>query len=599
MMRVSVFLIVVQMAQAACLATAAPMIIHVDIKGDDAADGSADHPVATVSAAQKRVRSALAANAKEITVQIAPGNYVLSEPLRLTAEDASKSSTGSLTFASAGGQVRLSGGQKITGWRVVNNRWITKLSLDADLPPFRDLWVNGRRAARARTPNDGYFRVESPGTDNRTSFAAAANEFHQLANPPGAEVAFLHDWSMSRVRLASIDAQTRTYHVADPIGASSPIFAITNFEPHPRYFLENAPEFLDAPGEWFLDEKTGELSYIPRDGEAPDAAEIVAPRLDQLLVIHGEAGKPVQNVSFKGITFSHTRFEIPPHGYAGVQAAVHESRSTAEDHASLKLTPAVFVDGARNCRFDNCRFEHTAASGVQLIHAQNIEIDHCQFSDIGGAGLDIGSTSAEDLPASDSNTIQNCVIENCGANFFGAVGLWIGLCSNTNIAHNELRNLPYTGVSVGWRWDDTPSPCRANRLSENHIHHVMQALSDGGGIYTLGRQPETRLFRNVIHDVPTSAGRAESNGVFMDEGTTELVVRDNTIYNVAKSAIRFHQAGANTIEANRLATPPGVPAFAFNACDPKAMTFKGNREIPDAAWQPPADDPVVQAAGPR
>jgi hypothetical protein len=127
----------------------------------------------------------------------------------------------------------------------------------------------------------------------------------------------------------------------------------------------------------------------------------------------------------------------------------------------------------------------------------------------------------------------------------------------------------------------------------------MQALSDGGGIYTLGRQPGTRLFGNLIHDVPLNAGRAESNGIFMDEGSTDIVVLGNTIYNVAKSAIRFHRAGKNTIEENRLATPPGVPAFAFNACDASVMVFKDNREISAADWQPSADDPAVNAAGRR
>jgi hypothetical protein len=577
---------------------AEPTVIHVSTQGDDAADGSSKRPLASLATAQDQARAALGAGAKQITVQIAAGHYVLNEPLRFTPADAAASSDGSVTYAAVG-DVQLSGGQKIVGWRAAGNRWVTKLSLDRDLPPFRDLWVNGRRAVRARTPNDGYFRIDKAGADNRTSFTTTAADFIKLAAPQTAEVAFLHDWSMSRIRLASIDSATHTYKLADPIGASAPQFAITNFEEHPRYFLENAPELLDDPGEWLLNEKTGELSYIPREGETPDKAEVVAPRLDQLLIIHGEADKPVENLTFSGLAFVHARYDIPAHGYVGVQGASMERRTTADDHDSAKLTPAILIDGVRNCRFTNCRFEHLAASGIEMFHAQRATIDHCQFRDIGGNGLDIGSTGAEESPHTESNSVENCLFENCGVNFAGAVGLWIGLASDTTVAHNELRNLPYTGVSVGWRWDDSPSPCRGNKLSENHIHHVMQALSDGGGIYTLGRQPGTRLFGNLIHDVPLNAGRAESNGIFMDEGSTDIVVLGNTIYNVAKSAIRFHRAGKNTIEENRLATPPGVPAFAFNACDASVMVFKDNREISAADWQPSADDPAVNAAGRR
>jgi hypothetical protein len=125
----------------------------------------------------------------------------------------------------------------------------------------------------------------------------------------------------------------------------------------------------------------------------------------------------------------------------------------------------------------------------------------------------------------------------------------------------------------------------------------MQQLSDGGGIYTLGRQPDTRLLRNLIHDVPVNAGRAESNGIFMDEGSTEIVVEDNTIYNIAQSPIRFHRAGKNTIIENRLVAKPGIPTFSYLAADPAQMVMRDNEEITADPWEPPADDPARNEAG--
>jgi hypothetical protein len=113
------------------------------------------------------------------------------------------------------------------------------------------------------------------------------------------------------------------------------------------------------------------------------------------------------------------------------------------------------------------------------------------------------------------------------------------LARDTRIANNEIANHPYTGVSVGWMWNPTATPAGGNIVSQNHIHHVMQVLSDGGGIYTLGRQPGTRLVENVIHDVPLNVGRAEPNGMFLDEGSDQIEIVGNVIYGTDRSPLRY------------------------------------------------------------
>jgi endoglucanase len=137
-------------------------------------------------------------------------------------------------------------------------------------------------------------------------------------------------------------------------------------------------------------------------------------------------------------------------------------------------------------------------------------------------------------------------------------------------------------------WNTSATPCRGNVIEFNHIHHVMQMLSDGGGIYTLGRQPETVLRANLIHDVPLNAGRAESNGMFIDEGSSDILIEQNTIFNTARSPIRFHQATGDTVRNNVLVTPADVPTFRYNATDEKSMTYEGNQAPDPAEWTPPA-----------
>ena len=171
-------------------------------------------------------------------------------------------------------------------------------------------------------------------------------------------------------------------------------------------------------------------------------------------------------------------------------------------------------------------------------------------------------------------TVENCLVEDVGARYFGAVGIWIGMAANCAIRSNEIRDVPYTGLSVGWRWSPVDSACKGHLVENNHIHHVLLTLSDGGGIYTLGRQPGTILRNNHIHDVRVNAGRAESNGIFMDEGTTDLLVEGNHIHDIARSPMRFHQAGRNTLRNNKLRPLAGIPALRFNSTPEENITVE-------------------------
>jgi hypothetical protein len=163
-----------------------------------------------------------------------------------------------------------------------------------------------------------------------------------------------------------------------------------------------------------------------------------------------------------------------------------------------------------------------------------------------------------------ANTIENCTVTECGVQFYGAVGIWCGLTAETTIKNNKVFNLPYTGISVGWMWSPVPTPCRQNTIEGNHIHNIMNILSDGGGIYMLGLQPGSIIRNNHIHDVKINAGRAESNGMFLDEGITDVIVENNLIYNIAKSPLRFHRATTNLVKSNYLFCANGNPPIRYN-----------------------------------
>ena len=196
--------------------------------------------------------------------------------------------------------------------------------------------------------------------------------------------------------------------------------------------------------------------------------------------------------------------------------------------------------------------------------------------------------------------MANNRIQRGGRQFFGAIGIWIGLAHDIRVEHNEIAELPYTGVSVGWMWNPTPTPAANNHIRQNHIHHVMQVLSDGGGIYTLGRQPGSTLAGNHIHDVPVNAGRAESNGMFLDEGTDQFTISANLIYRTARSPLRFHQARDNAVEKNVLVLPDTeTPPVRYNSTDPNTIRQVDNTIIEQAAFDQASYQSLIDAADPE
>lgn len=559
--------------------------IHVSPGGDDAAAGTAAAPFRTLGRARDAARKIIKAGLNaDLVVRIAAGRYELEAPLVLGPGD---SGTGTHRVIWTGPGAVISGGRRVSGWtRGKDGTWTLSLPENR---PFRSLFIGGRRRPRARTPDEGYYRIVKAGPDDRTSFTFEEGHLRAWSRLREAEVVFLHDWSSSRIRIASVDESAREVKLLNPVGPGARHYSMTWFEKQPRYFVENAPELLDRPGEWYAD--GGRLRAIPEKGEDLRRTETVVPVLERLLEVRG----PIRNVVFRGLTFAHTDWQVPKGGYAAGQAAYHEDRDHGEKAGHrAPVPPAILVENAEGCVFERCGFEQLGGTGLWLARGSHRNrITDCTFTDIAANGVMIGlggeARRGGDGVVCRGNVLERSRIERCGALYYGAVGVWVGITDSTVISRNTIRHLPYTGVSVGWSWNPSPTPARGNRVEHNHIHHVMQILSDGGGIYTLGRQPDSALRGNHIHDVPLNAGRAESNGIFMDEGTTDFRVEDNVIWNVVRSPIRFHKAGANTLRNNTLVVPEKkVPPFRYNNSSEKDKTFEGNRVVAAPEFAAPA-----------
>jgi len=414
---------------------------------------------------------------------------------------------------------------------------------------FRQLYADGERLLRGRFPKEGLLRIKKVSSDVKTI------EFDR--GLPGGlggrdvEVVVIQNWSIARAVVVSSEGRAAT--CATPLGWVG--HGWTTASAGKPGYLENSLAFVNEPGQWHLDRSSGVLSYAAGPDESVKGKRFVAPKVNQLLVIKGEVENPVRNVRFSGITFEHSAWALPEGGYGGIQAGYNGTKNVPSEELERALPAAVQLSYAEDCVFEYCRFVHIGASGIGLgAGTRRNRIVGCEVSDIGGNGIHIGLPAGpiitlaqdwedeRDVPS--GNEVSNCWVHHCAAENFGCVGIFAAFSGETRIGHNEVSDMPYTGVSIGFRWNPSPSS-QANCVVEyNHIHDILTKLADGGGIYTLGFQPGTILRGNCIHDIHRSSyahGGAPNNGIFFDEGSKGFLVEANIIYNTSGQAIRFNQ----------------------------------------------------------
>lgn len=531
---------------------------YVAGNGDDRAAGTVAHPFATPSRAMAAVRTLVAAGLKsDVRVIFRGGTYPLAAPLVFSAAD-SGSERHSITYTAASGEaVVWSGGRAITNWqRGEGHKWTAELpDVKAGRWFFRQLIVNDHRAVRARWPNkDGVLHVATVANGVK-SFTFDRPLPRENLGGQDAELVVYQNWSVSRALITAADAQQlTTATTVGWIGHGD----YTTASPGKPAFIENARAGLDQPGEWFLDRAAGLLSYLATDEAGPAKTGAVAPVLTQLIKIAGTKEQPVRNLRFAGLRFEHTDFPLPAFGYSEIQAA-HFGPSTKEP--TYVQPVALELSYADNIRFDRCGLAHLNGSGIGIgPGCRSNAVSGSVLEDLGGSGVMIGWRGVgklqpgsegtldgdwadpADVPA--GNEVSNCVIRRCGADSFGAAGIFVAFSAETRLAHNHFYDLPYTGISIGYRWNSTPTSQVRCVAEYNHIHDVMKKLADGGGIYTLGFQAGTVLRGNLIHDVHRSAfahGGAPNNGFFIDEGSKGFHFESNVVHTTSGGAVRFNQ----------------------------------------------------------
>ncbi|SEG83594.1 hypothetical protein SAMN05216223_114113 [Actinacidiphila yanglinensis] len=255
---------------------------------------------------------------------------------------------------------------------------------------------------------------------------------------------------------------------------------------------------------------------------------------------------PVHDVTFSGLTFTHTTWNAPTaEGYVDNQAGVIWDPTT---RAPAHIPAAVQVHRGARITFSGDTVQQTGTSGIALAdQTQDSTVSGATVTDTSGTGVSVGEVDdyyqTDPALMTSGNTVSGSVVRFPGQEYQDAVGIWVGHARGTLLSHNDVGYTPYSGISLGWGWgwasscslqakQGLPDPCLhgttyggGNRIIGNHVHSVMGVLFDGGPIYTLGGQSAPSEFAgNVLSECIDGC-----NMIYHDEGSSNWNTHDNVV----------------------------------------------------------------------
>jgi hypothetical protein len=552
---------------------------------DDSGPGTADEPLATLEEAQRRAREAAAQADGNVTVNLLDGTYRLDAPLRFDAADSGRDGNTVTWKAAPGAAPVVTGAEPVTGWEVDDPATgVYKADVGTGFDT-RQLYVDGVPAQRARIS-----LAESDIALNEDGFTLNNPDLGYLADLPDQQRIELQAMLSFTNRFAPVESISgSTVTMQQPAWDNNTYGYDTIQSPFrtPTFWLLNSRSFLDEPGEWYLDNTAGTLYYKPLDGQDLSSAQVELPRLETLVEVGGTYDEPAHDLSFQGLTFSGTTWLHPssPNGYANQQTGAfitgEQEHRPADAFTSCaagckgfegarnnwaQAPAAVQVSAANNITFQGNSFVNLGSVGLGVgndanahatgvgLGAQDVTVTGNTFTASAGGGIVVGGVRPDSHHPSDERMINSDIligdnrIFSTALEYFDQDGIFASYATRLTIEHNEVSDMPYTGIGIGYGWGandpggspeyinrglydfqpiyDTPTTLTDVRIVGNHVSDVVHTLWDAGCIYTLSAMPNSTIEENFCEN----SGQL---GLYFDEGSRYITSNRNVFLNTA------------------------------------------------------------------
>ena len=554
--------------------------IYVSPTGSDSNAGTESQPLATVAQAFKQAREWRRLGAPEskeaITIYLAPGTYAQSKPIFVRPEDSGTKDAPTIVTTLGQNPAVISGGVAVTGWKkgtdnpkipasIRSRVWVAEAPREGNrLVETRQLWVNGRKALRATQFGDGKMErmIDFNPSERTITIPTPAQD---LSDAGQLEMLVHQRWAIAILRVKEMkkDAAGNTV-----VSFHDPESQLEFAHPWPQpviggergnssFSLGNALELLDEPGEWFQEYPSGKIYYLPEEETVDmNSAEAVVPVLETIMAVEGTRERRVHDLTFRNVSFEYSSWLRPSReGHVTLQGGFQlidayklqvpglPEKAELENQAWIaRPEAAVTVRFSDEVNFIDCRFSHLANTGLDYTEADKYcRVEACRFEDIGGTALQIGTfpdrgfeTHVPYIPGVPADLCSNILVKgntvtDATNEDWGAVGIGAGYVADLAVIDNEVSDVNYSGICVGWGWTPLESGMKNNRIEGNYVHHFAKQLYDAGGIYTLSNQPGSYIVNNRIEDLVDApyATNHRAFYIYFDEATDGFTVENN------------------------------------------------------------------------
>lgn len=575
--------------------------------GSDLNPGTEDRPFASLARARDAVRGLKAdGGARDFRVMLRGGNHRIRETVVFSLEDSAAPGKTIRYEAYPGETPVLTAGVPVSGWKKEENPPaglpevargnVWSAPVPENLATFRTLYDGTKRLPRARgkgfQPTD---KAPSWNVPDQQSLRYPKGALPPWSELRDAELLLITaaPWSMNLLPLESVNEETLVMRTAIPgtYALTQPIFG--HFPE--SAWIENTASALDQAGEWMLD-TTRRRIYLWPTGVTP-GDDIAAPCLTEIIRIEGAidydgpADQPVKGLVFRGLGFTRAdRF---------VWEKNREGLGIQHDWEMFNRPTAMFrMRGAEDCAVEQCRFSNSGASAIRLdLHARNNRIHGNEIEHVGGTGILLAGYGPGTKDVNRNNRVTRNHIRNIGEIHWHSPAIFVWQSGENLIGNNLVHHTPYSGIVVSgrivldrtgkaecsrtarwheidrvlkslpadWKAREPLLHSRNNQIVRNEIHHTVEVMTDGNGVYVSGAGAGNIVRENLVHDCP-SANFAE--GIRCDDDQFETTIDRNILWRLGGLATYICIKGKNDVTHNIMAAPLNPPGRGMLSLEP-------------------------------